>query len=96
MNRPSFLKHFQLSSHLTDMSSSASSQQAWFTTGCSQGLGYELSKAVLAAGQKLLASSCNPSKSSETVAEIERLGGKWVTLDVASLSSTLRRWIMDI
>jgi NAD(P)-dependent dehydrogenase (short-subunit alcohol dehydrogenase family) len=52
-------------------------------TGCSQGLGYELSKAVLAAGQKLVASSRTPSTTAETVAGIERLGGRWVTLDVA-------------
>ena len=59
-------------------------QQVWLVTGCAQGLGYELCKAVLAAGQKLVASSRDPSKAPETVAEIERLGGAWVQLDVAS------------
>src|SRR5438105_2504514 len=66
------------------MSSGTSEPQTWFITGCSQSLGLELSKAVLTTGQNLVASSRNPSKSPEAVVEVERLGGAWVELDVAS------------
>jgi NAD(P)-dependent dehydrogenase (short-subunit alcohol dehydrogenase family) len=79
-----FCQSFQIETHLANMSSSTSSQQVWFITGCSQGLGYELSKAFLAAGQKLVASTRNPSKTSEAVTEIENLGGTWIPLDVNS------------
>lgn len=65
-------------------SSTQAKQQVWLITGCSQGLGYELSKAVLAAGHKVVASSRQPTRTPEVVAEIEKLGGSWVKLDVAS------------
>lgn len=66
------------------MSTPVASQQVWLITGCSQGLGYELSKAVLAAGHKVVASSRNPAKTPEVVSEIEGSGGAWVQLDVTS------------
>lgn len=57
----------------------------WLVTGCSSGLGLTLARAILHSpgGQKCIASSRNPSKSPDAVAEIESLGGVWVTLDVA-------------
>lgn len=55
----------------------------WLVTGCSSGLGLELARAILKSGQKCIASSRNPSKTPEAVAEIEELGGVWITLDVA-------------
>lgn len=64
----------------------------WLVTGCSSGLGLELARAILASGQKCIATSRNPSKTPEAVAEIERLGGIWAALDVAAsdLESRLR------
>jgi NAD(P)-dependent dehydrogenase (short-subunit alcohol dehydrogenase family) len=56
----------------------------WLITGCSSGLGLDLARTVLQSGQKCIASSRNPAKTPEAVAEIEKLGGVWITLDVAS------------
>ena len=56
----------------------------WLITGCSSGLGLSLCRAILQAGHQCVASSRNPSKTPEAVAEIEKLGGKWIALDVAS------------
>lgn len=57
----------------------------WLITGCSSGLGLCLSKAVLAAGHQVIATSRNPSKTPETVAEVEKDGkGKWMRLDVTA------------
>ncbi|TVY51275.1 putative oxidoreductase YusZ [Lachnellula cervina] len=56
----------------------------WLVTGCSSGLGLELARAILASGHKCIATSRNPSKTPEAVAEIERLGGIWAALDVAA------------
>ena len=58
--------------------------KVYLVTGCSAGLGYELSKAILLAGHKLIATSRDPSKTPDIVAEIQRLGGYWGTLDVTS------------
>lgn len=55
----------------------------WLVTGCSSGLGLELARAILRSGQKCIASSRSPAKTPEAVAEIEQLGGVWITLDVA-------------
>lgn len=52
-------------------------------TGTSSGLGLSLARAVLASGHQCIASSRNPSKTPDLVAEIEKLGGVWITLDVA-------------
>lgn len=56
----------------------------WLITGCSSGIGLSLARAVLEAGEQCIASSRNPSQNAEAVASIEKLGGKWVTLDVTS------------
>jgi NAD(P)-dependent dehydrogenase (short-subunit alcohol dehydrogenase family) len=55
----------------------------WLVTGCSSGLGLELARTIVRSGQRCIASSRNPSKTPEAVAEIEKLGGVWITLDVA-------------
>lgn len=55
----------------------------WLVTGCSTGLGLEIARAVLKAGQKCIATSRNPSKSPHEVAEIPNLGGAWAQLDVS-------------
>jgi NAD(P)-dependent dehydrogenase (short-subunit alcohol dehydrogenase family) len=56
----------------------------WLITGCSQGLGRALFRHVLAQGHRIIASSRNPSKTPELVAEVEEKGSKWVQLDVTS------------
>lgn len=56
----------------------------WLVTGCSSGLGLELARAILASGQRVIASSRNPDKTPGAVAEIEKLGGIWVSLDTAA------------
>jgi NAD(P)-dependent dehydrogenase (short-subunit alcohol dehydrogenase family) len=62
----------------------------WFVTGCSSGLGLELARAILASGQRCIASSRNPDKTLQAVSEIEKLGGIWVSLDTAALDLELR------
>ncbi|KAG0646596.1 Oxidoreductase claN, partial [Hyphodiscus hymeniophilus] len=56
----------------------------WLVTGCSSGLGLELARAILASGERCIASSRNPDKTPDTVAEFEKLGGSWVKLDTAA------------
>lgn len=56
----------------------------WFVTGYSGGLGIEFARAALDAGQTVIASSRNPGKTPELVAEIQSLGGHWVALDTSS------------
>jgi NAD(P)-dependent dehydrogenase (short-subunit alcohol dehydrogenase family) len=56
----------------------------WLITGCSSGLGLHLARIVLSAGHKCIATSRNPNATPEYVAEIEKLGGTWVPLDVSS------------
>ncbi|EOO03028.1 putative short chain oxidoreductase protein [Phaeoacremonium minimum UCRPA7] len=55
----------------------------WFITGCSSGLGLELARAVLDAGQIVIASSRRPDKTPSLVAEIQGRGGQWIALDTA-------------
>jgi short-subunit dehydrogenase len=56
----------------------------WLITGCSSGLGLELARAVLDAGQRVIASSRNPEKTPKLVAEIQHRGGQWITLDTTA------------
>src|SRR6476620_10035381 len=56
----------------------------WLITGCSSGLGLYLARTVLSAGHKCIATSRSPGTTPEYVAEIERLGGTWLPLDVSS------------
>lgn len=58
--------------------------KVYLITGCSSGVGYSLAKAVIAAGHKVIATSRNPSKTPDKVAEITSLGGLWAALDVSS------------
>ncbi|KAL1862905.1 hypothetical protein Daus18300_008235 [Diaporthe australafricana] len=72
--------------------------KVYFITGCSSGLGYSLAKAAIAAGHKVIATSRNPSKTPDKVAEITSLGGIWAALDVASpsLESQFRDKILPL
>lgn len=64
-----------------------SKKLTWFITGCSSGFGLSLARAAQAGGHTVIATSRNPSRTPELVAEIESKGGKWLELDVNSPSS---------
>lgn len=57
----------------------------WLITGCSSGLGLELARAALDNGQTVIATSRNPGKTPELVAEIQGRGGQWITLDTTAV-----------
>ncbi|KAL7629759.1 hypothetical protein AAE478_001282 [Parahypoxylon ruwenzoriense] len=59
----------------------------WFITGCSSGFGLSLTRTALAQGHVVIATSRNPSRTPDLVAEVERQGGKWLTLDVDDRNS---------
>lgn len=58
--------------------------KVYLVTGCSTGLGYQLTKAILLAGHKVIAMSRDPNKIPDVVNEIRSLGGHWGKLDVTS------------
>ncbi|CAK7207166.1 hypothetical protein SEUCBS139899_009974 [Sporothrix eucalyptigena] len=58
-----------------------SAPKVWLVTGCSAGLGFALSKVILAHGHKLIASSRNPAKTPELVKQVTSQGGHWISLD---------------
>ncbi|KXH65634.1 hypothetical protein CSAL01_06714 [Colletotrichum salicis] len=57
-------------------------QLVWLITGCSSGLGLELSREVLKRGHLVIASSRSPEKTPHLVDEIQQAGGHWIALDV--------------
>ncbi|KAJ5399985.1 Short-chain dehydrogenase SDR [Penicillium sp. CMV-2018d] len=65
----------------------ATTKLTWLITGCSSGFGLSLTRAAQAGGHKVIATSRNPSRTPELVAEIESKGGKWVQLDIDSRDS---------
>lgn len=65
----------------------ATTKLTWLITGCSSGFGLSLTRAAQTGGHKVIATSRNPSRTPELVAEIESKGGKWVQLDVDSRDS---------
>jgi NAD(P)-dependent dehydrogenase (short-subunit alcohol dehydrogenase family) len=69
----------------------------FFVTGCSTGLGLQLAQSILAAGHDCIASSRNPSKTPDPVADFEKKGGKWVQLDISGkdVERTLATIIKD-
>ncbi|SLM36334.1 short-chain oxidoreductase [Lasallia pustulata] len=54
----------------------------WLITGCSSGFGLALVRAVQSHGHTLIATSRNPSRTPDLVAEVEGKCGKWLQLDV--------------
>ncbi|KAL2148864.1 hypothetical protein VTH82DRAFT_1550 [Thermothelomyces myriococcoides] len=54
----------------------------WLITGCSSGFGLSLARLVQSSGHKLIATSRNPARTPDLVAEVEKAGGKWLALDV--------------
>lgn len=61
-----------------------SQPRVWLVTGCSSGLGFALAKSILAHGDKLIASSRNPSKTPDLVDYIKSRGGHWISLDTTA------------
>ena len=59
----------------------------WLITGCSSGFGLALTREVQSHGHTVIATSRNPSRTPELVAEVERNGGKWLPLDVTTQDS---------
>ncbi|KAI0474117.1 NAD(P)-binding protein [Xylariaceae sp. FL0804] len=54
----------------------------WLITGCSSGFGLSLARIVQAKGHGLVASSRDPARTPDLVAEVEGKGGQWIRLDV--------------
>ena len=57
----------------------------WLITGCSSGFGLTLTRALQSQGQTVIATSRNPSRTPDLVAEVESKGGKWLKLDIDDL-----------
>ncbi|MCJ1232049.1 hypothetical protein MMC12_008730, partial [Toensbergia leucococca] len=62
-------------------------QLTWLITGCSSGFGLSLTRIAQACGHTVIATSRNPSRTPELVAEVEGKGGRWLQLDVDSPNS---------
>lgn len=60
----------------------------WLITGCSSGFGLSLARLVQSHGHNLIATSRNPARTPDLVAEIEKKGGKWLALNVDDKSSS--------
>jgi len=58
--------------------------KTWLITGASRGLGYEIAKAALAAGHEVIACRRSASRETEAAAQLEKLGGVWIELDVTA------------
>ncbi|KAB5578730.1 hypothetical protein GE09DRAFT_559786 [Coniochaeta sp. 2T2.1] len=55
----------------------------WLITGCSSGFGLALTREIQShPGHTVIATSRNPSRTPDLVAEVEGKGGKWLPLDV--------------
>ncbi|KAA8901708.1 putative short chain oxidoreductase/dehydrogenase [Sphaerosporella brunnea] len=66
---------------MSSTSFTTTASPVWFITGCSSGFGTGLAMTALKAGHRVIASSRNPSRTPELVADVEALGGHWLTLD---------------
>lgn len=54
----------------------------WLITGSSSGLGLALVRLVQSRGHTVIATSRNPPRTPDLVAEVESKGGRWLRLDV--------------
>lgn len=59
----------------------------WLITGCSSGLGLELTRIVQAHGDIVIATSRQPSRTPDLVEEVKSNGGEWHELDVDNPST---------
>lgn len=58
-----------------------SAPSVWLITGASRGLGFEIAKAALKASHVVVAGR-RGSQPTAQATELERLGGKWIDLDM--------------
>lgn len=72
--------------------SGTKAQQVWLVTGCSTGFGYEFIKAILARGDKAIATARNVG----SLKELKELGAATMQLDVTAPLSKLRTKIEEI
>jgi NAD(P)-dependent dehydrogenase (short-subunit alcohol dehydrogenase family) len=56
----------------------------WLITGASSGLGLAITLSALHAGHRVIACARNPESAAAAQPEVEKLGGKWLRLDVTS------------
>lgn len=73
--------------NLTPIFTTPKRSLTWLITGCSSGIGLSLARRVQASGHTVIATSRNPARTPELVAEITshpKSPGKWLTLDVDS------------
>lgn len=54
----------------------------WLITGCSSGLGLSLARHIQTQGHKVIATSRDPSRTPDLVAEVQSHGGEWHSLDL--------------
>ena len=64
------------------MTSWNTSPLTWLITGASSGFGLALTQLALSNGHKVVATSRNPARNVDLVAEVESQGGQWLALDV--------------
>ena len=61
----------------------------WLITGCSSGFGLALTRTILASGRHtVIATSRDPSRTSDLVEEVTRSGGQWHKLDVTEAGAS--------
>ncbi len=77
----SYLNLSSRAGHYSRNMANEAARPVWLITGCSAGLGWALAKYVLEKGHRLIASSRDPSKTPDLVAEVEGKGGHWIQLD---------------
>ena len=68
-------------------------QKTWFVTGASRGIGAEIAKAVLAAGDQLIATSRKKSDLDQFESNPNVLT---LSLDVSGYRSTVQRGLMNL
>lgn len=63
---------------------SSTHKKTWLVTGASSGFGLNITLSALRAGHAVIATARDVSKAAREHPTIEKLGGKWLELDVRS------------
>jgi NAD(P)-dependent dehydrogenase (short-subunit alcohol dehydrogenase family) len=81
----------KLASAFSIMTSAPSKPLTWLVTDSSSGIGLALTRHILSQGHRVIATSPNPAKTPDLVAEINaHPNGKWLQLDVSSSLDDIR------